>query len=119
RRKKTRRTASAGSVNGNTAASASASAASWLARTVIRAGSREPSLLRDGFVNPDAIEQRFAGNAAIGQSCLDRYVMQGRCKPNLHVDTALSAIAAPQLCFDITHGQLDELGACQAKAIVI
>src|SRR5437867_1965650 len=88
-------------------------------RQARRVGLREPSLLRDSFVNPDAIEQRFASNAAIGQSRLDRDVVQGRCKPNLHVDTALSAIAAPQLRFDIAHGQLDELGACQAKTIVI
>src|SRR6185436_20411116 len=88
-------------------------------RSARRAGSRGPSLLRDGIVDADAVEQAFYSRARVGQPELDGDIAQRWRQPYLRLDGAVGVDPLPDFGVDVAEGQRDFFGTDAAERHVI
>src|SRR5439155_2284605 len=77
------------------------------------------SLLRDGLVDADAVEQSLSGDPAVGQAHLDHYVMQRRREPDPRGQVTVAAGALPDLRLDLAERKFHRLHADPAKARMV
>src|ERR1700682_832372 len=87
-------------------------------RTARRAGSRG-SLLRDGFVDVDTVEQSFDGRAIVGEADLDRHVVQRGRQPDLRFEATVAGLSPPDLGLDIAEGQRHRFVSNMVKDVMV
>src|SRR5437868_1488419 len=87
-------------------------------RTARRAGSHG-SLLRDGFVDVNTVKESFDGRAIIGETHLDRHVVQRGRQPDLRFETTVAALSPPDLAVDVSEGQRHRFVSDTMKDVMV